>query len=70
MFITKQKRNQTFVKEAKFSNEIISILLLSIHNHTLDFFIKILFMRDTEREAETQAEGGEAGSMQGAQCET
>ena len=28
-----------------------------------------LFMRDTEREAETQAEG-EAGSMQGAQCET
>ena len=29
-----------------------------------------LFMRDTEREAETQAEGGEAGSMQGAQCET
>ena len=27
-------------------------------------------MRDTEREAETQAEGGEAGSMQGAQCGT
>ena len=27
-----------------------------------------LFMRDTEREAETQAEGGEAGSMQGAPC--
>ena len=26
-------------------------------------------MRDTEREAETQVEG-EAGSMQGAQCET
>ena len=28
-----------------------------------------LFMRDKEREAETQAEG-EAGSMQGARCET
>ena len=28
-----------------------------------------LFMRDTEREAETQAEG-EAGSMQGARCRT
>ena len=28
-----------------------------------------LFMRDTEREAETQAEG-EAGSMQGAPCGT
>ena len=28
-----------------------------------------LFMKDTEREAETQAEG-EAGSMQGAQCGT
>ena len=27
-------------------------------------------MRDTEREAETQAEEGEAGSMQGAQCGT
>ena len=25
-----------------------------------------LFMRDAEREAETQAEGGEAGPMQGA----
>ena len=28
-----------------------------------------LFMRDTQREAETQAEG-EAGSMKGAQCGT
>ena len=31
------------------------------------FFFKILFflfMRETQREAETQAEGGEAGSMQ------
>ena len=28
-----------------------------------------LFMRDTQREAETQAEG-EAGSMQGARCGT
>ena len=28
-----------------------------------------LFMRDTQREAETQAEG-EAGSLQGAQCRT
>ena len=28
-----------------------------------------LFMRDTEREAETQAEG-EAGSLQGARCGT
>ena len=28
-----------------------------------------LFMRDTEREAETQAEG-EAGSMQGTRCVT
>ena len=27
-------------------------------------------MRDIEREAETQAEGGEAGSMQGARCGT
>ena len=39
----------------------------------LFFFLKILliysFMRDTEREAETQAEG-EAGSMQGARCGT
>ena len=36
------------------------------------FFFKIfiyLFMRDTEREAETQAEG-EAGSMQGVGCGT
>ena len=36
------------------------------------FFFKdfiYLFMRDTEREAETQAEG-EAGSMQGTQCGT
>ena len=33
-------------------------------------FLKIyLFVRDTEREAETQAEG-EAGSMQGARCGT
>ena len=31
----------------------------------LNNFLKILFMRDREREAETQAEG-EAGSMQGA----
>ena len=35
----------------------------------LKYFI-YLFMRDTEIEAETQAEGGEAGSMQGAQCGT
>ena len=34
----------------------------------LDFIY--LFMRDTERKAETQAERGEAGSMQGAQCGT
>ena len=27
-------------------------------------------MKDTEREAETQAQGGEAGSMQGAWCKT
>ena len=27
-------------------------------------------MRDTEKKAETQAEGGEAGSMQGARCRT
>ena len=27
-------------------------------------------MRDTKREAETQAEGEDAGSMQGAQCGT
>ena len=27
-------------------------------------------MRDTEREAETQEEGGEAGSMQRARCST
>ena len=36
------------------------------------FFFKdfiYLFMRDTEREAETQAEA-EAGSLQGAQCRT
>ena len=36
------------------------------------FFLKdfiSLFMRDTQREAETQAEG-EAGSMQGAPCGT
>ena len=33
----------------------------------LFFFNFYLFMRDTKREAETQA-GGEAGSMQGAQC--
>ena len=30
-----------------------------------DFFLIYLFMRDTEREAETQAEG-EAGSLRGA----
>ena len=29
-----------------------------------------LFMGDTEREAEAQVEGGEAGSMGGARCET
>ena len=38
-----------------------------------DFFLKkdfiYLFMRDTQREAETQAEG-EAGPMQGARCGT
>ena len=32
-------------------------------------FYVYLFMRDTEREAETQAEG-EAGSPWGTQCET
>ena len=38
---------------------------------SLSFFKRfyLLFMRDTKREAETQAEG-EAGSMQGAQCGT
>ena len=37
----------------------------------INFFCKIfyLFMRDTEREAETQAEG-ESGSPWGAQCGT
>ena len=38
----------------------------------MDFLFKdfiFLFMRDTEREAETQAEG-EAGPMQGARCGT
>ena len=38
----------------------------------LFFFLKdfiYLFVRDTEREAETQAEG-EAGSLQGAGCGT
>ena len=37
---------------------------------SLFFFFKIyLFMRGTQREAETQAEG-EAGSLQGASCRT
>ena len=39
---------------------------------TVAFFLKdsiYLFMRDTQREAETQAEG-EAGSMQGVRCGT
>ena len=38
---------------------------------TLFFFKDFihLFMKATEREAETQADG-EAGSMQGAQCQT
>ena len=31
--------------------------------------LKNLFMRDTEREGDTQAEG-EAGSLQGSQCGT
>ena len=38
----------------------------------MSFFLKdfiYLFMRDTEREAETLAEG-EVGSMQGARCGT
>ena len=38
------------------------------------FFLKILFIYSrethTQKEAETQAEGGEAGSLQGAQCGT
>ena len=29
-----------------------------------------LFVRDTQKGAETQAEGGEAGSIQGARCGT
>ena len=40
-----------------------------IHSFFLSLFKKSinLFMRDTEREGETQAEG-EAGSLRGAQC--
>ena len=36
------------------------------------FFLKILFIYlwETHREAETQAEGGETGSMQGSRCGT
>ncbi|XP_048950981.1 E3 ubiquitin-protein ligase RNF170 isoform X2 [Canis lupus dingo] len=41
----------------------------SLLKQTVDIFFVTLFMRDREREAETQAEG-EAGSMQGARCET
>ena len=40
-------------------------LLPGIKETKLFLFCKDLFMRDTEREAETQAERGEAGSMQG-----
>ena len=49
-------------------SETLFILYLSIRNLFFKDFI-YLFMRDTEREAETQAEG-EAGSLQGARCRT
>ena len=61
-----------------FPNDAVRIIpsLCVLHVHTgslqFDFFLKdviYLFMRDTEREAETQAEG-EAGSTQGAGCRT
>ena len=40
-----------------------------IPKNSVNFFKDYLFMRDTERGAETQAEG-EAGAPWGAQCET
>ena len=42
---------------------------MCVHNCSVICFFKdfiYLLMRDTEREAEIQVEGGEAGSMQGA----
>ena len=53
-------------------NTLLSIQQLTtmLVTQLCQFLKKIyLFMRDREREAETQAEG-EAGSMQGAQCGT
>ena len=54
-----------FIKEVvciSLDSEVIIIMLL--YYAFLKYFI-YLFMRDTQREAETQAEG-EVGSMQGA----
>ena len=65
---TAQKRGQ----DLSYKFRVIKQFIDGTGSYGIRFiFFKIfyLFMRDTEREAETQA-AGETGSMQGAQCGT
>ena len=56
------------------TKSIIFIVVSSVIKYAVEYlFFKdfiYLFMRDTERDTGTQAEGEEAGSMQGARCGT
>lgn len=64
-----RQKNPTQKKEQEVINTASNLINSNISKISeLEFFKRFfyLFMRDAEKEAETQAEGGEAGSVQGA----
>ena len=71
MFSLRWSNNE--ITNTLFSYKAFNIMMFfTLKDWVFKFFFKgfiYLFMRDTQREAETQAEG-EAGSPQGAQCRT